>query len=129
MNQPTEKRSHARCYKDTAIYYHLFNKTRMYAGIAGNYSYSGMYFESGHQVRTGTTIVIHPMTCDSSCGLEEGSSTAPFYCPCVEDLPESEECQELRTIAVAEVTRSHAIKEERKGRRYGMGVRYLSPLG
>ena len=74
----------------------------------------------------GTTIVIRTPGCDADnrYGSNFKRGPAAYYCKDAQ-LP-SETCQELKTLAVAEVKRCENCKDLNR-EHYGIGVYYISP--
>ena len=122
-----ERRRNKRCYEDTGIVYSFFNQTERHAAVARNYNRFGIYFESDRPLRPGTTIVIRTLDCETTdyrydSSIERGP--AAYYCK--NSKPLSEECQELKTLVVAEVNRCESCKDLKR-KHYGIGVHFVSP--
>ncbi|MGD8212157.1 MAG: hypothetical protein PVF32_20005 [Desulfobacterales bacterium] len=122
-----DRRRSKRCNEDTGILYSFFNQTEQHAALARNYSRFGIYFESDRPLSLGTIIVIRTLDCETDDNLDGGSfegGPAAYYCKNTQ--PRSEECQELKTLVVAEVNRCENCKDlERKN--YGIGVNFVNP--
>lgn len=121
-----DRRRNKRCNEDTGIVYSFFNQTEQHAALARNYSRFGIYFESDRPLPPGTTIVIRTLDCetaDNRYGSSFERGPAAYYCKNTQ--PPSEECQELKTLVVAEVNRCENCKDLNR-ERYGIGVRYIS---
>ena len=122
-----DRRRNKRCYEDTGIVYSFFNQTEQHAALARNYSRFGIYFESDRPLPQGTTIVIRTLDCettDNRYGSSFEKGPAAYYCK--KTLPPSKECQELKTLVVAEVNRCENCKDLNM-ERYGIGVHYIGP--
>ena len=122
-----DRRRNKRCNEDTGIVYSFFNQTEQHAALARNYSRFGIYFESDRPLPPGTTIVIRTLDCEITDNLDSSSferGPAAYYCKNTQ--PPSEECQELKTLVVAEVKRCENCKDPKR-ERYGIGVNYISP--
>ena len=122
-----DRRRNKRCTEDTGILYSFFNQTEQHAALARNYSRFGIYFESDRPLSPGTTIVIRTLDCEtadnrSGSSIERGP--AAYYCE--NNPPPSKECQELKTLVVAEVNRCENCKDLNR-KHYGIGVHFLSP--
>ena len=121
-----ERRRNKRCNEDTGIVYSFFNQTEQHAALARNYSRFGIYFESDRPLPPGTTIVIKTLDCetaDNRYGSSFERGPAAYYCKNTQPL--SEECQELKTLVVAEVKRCENCKDLNR-ERYGIVVRYIN---
>jgi len=121
-----DRRRNKRCNEDTGIVYSFFNQTEQHAALARNYSRFGIYFESDRPLPPGTTIVIKTLECETA-NNRDGSSfergPAAYYCKNTQ--PPSEECQELKTLVVAEVNRCENCKDLNR-EHYGIGVHFIS---
>ena len=121
-----DRRRNKRCNEDTGIVYSFFNQTEQYAALARNYSRFGIYFESDRPLPPGTTIVIRTLDCETAdnrhgSSIERGP--AAYYCK--NSQPFSEECQELKTLVVAEVNRCENCEDQNR-KHYGIGVHFVS---
>lgn len=122
-----ERRRHKRCNRPVSIVYSIFNRTEQRAAVALNYNKLGMYFESDRPLPSGTTIVIRALGCHTTDNLGSGGiegKPSAFYCK--DTQLNSELCQELKTLVVAEVKRCDDCKDF-KTERYGIGVQYIRP--
>ncbi len=122
-----ERRRHQRCNRPVSIVYSIFNRTEQRAAVALNYNRLGMYFESDRPLPSGSTIVIRALGCHTSEDLWGGGikgKPSAFYCK--ETQLNSELCQELKTLVVAEVKRCDKSKDS-KTEHYGIGVQYICP--
>jgi hypothetical protein len=122
-----DRRRDKRCNEDTGIVYSFFNQTEQHAALARNYSRFGIYFESDRPLPPGTTIVIRTLDCetaDNRYGSSFERGPAAYYCKNTQPL--SEECQELKTLVVAEVNRCENCKDLKR-KHYGIGVHFVSP--
>ena len=122
-----ERRRNKRCNEDTGIVYSFINQAEQHAAVARNYSRFGMYFESDRPLPPGTTIVIRTLGCDTAdnrygSSLERGP--AVYYCK--DTQQPSEECQEIKTLVVAEVKRCENCKDL-NSEHYGIAVHYMGP--
>jgi len=121
-----DRRRNKRCNEDTGIVYSFFNQTEQHAALARNYSRFGIYFESDRPLPPGTTIVIRTLDCETSdnrYGSSFEGGPAAYYCKNTQ--PRSEECQELKTLVVAEVNRCENCKDLNR-EHYGIGVHFIS---
>ena len=120
-----ERRRSKRCYEGTGIVYSFFNQTEQHAAVARNYNRFGIYFDSDRPLPPGTTIVIRTLDCETVDNRDDSNSArgpAPYYCKNIK--ARSEECQELKTHAVAEVKRCENCNDlNREG--YGIGAHYI----
>lgn len=122
-----DRRRNKRCNEDTGIVYSFFNQTEQHAALARNYSRFGIYFESDRPLSPGTIIVIRTLDCEITDNLDGSSfegGPAAYYC---KKTPQpSKECQELKTLVVAEVNRCENCKDLNR-KHYGIGVHFVSP--
>jgi len=121
-----DRRRNKRCNEDTGIVYSFFNQTEQHAALARNYSRFGIYFESDRPLPPGTTIVIRTLDCEITDNRYDSSferGPAAYYCKNAQ--PPSEECQELKTLVVAEVNRCANCKDLNR-EHYGIGVHFVS---
>ena len=122
-----ERRKNKRCNQDTGIAYSFLNQTEQHAALARNYSKSGMYFESNRPLIPGTTIVVRTIGCNPAYESHAGNSEQapePYYCK--DSQLRSEACQEIKTLAVAQVRYCENFKDL-DNEQYGIGVHYISP--
>ena len=122
-----DRRRNKRRNEDTGIVYSFFNQTEQHAALARNYSRFGIYFESDRPLPPGTTIVIRTLDCetaDNRYGSSFERGPAAYYCKNTQ--PPSEDCQELKTLVIAEVNRCENCKDLKR-KHYGIGVHFVSP--
>jgi hypothetical protein len=121
-----DRRRNKRCNEDTGIVYSFFNQTEQHAALARNYSRFGIYFESDRPLSPGTIIVIRTPDCEIIDNIDGSSfegGPAAYYCKNTQSR--SEECQELKTLVVAEVNRCENCKDLNR-KHYGIGVHFVS---
>jgi hypothetical protein len=117
-HETKDRRGQQRCVKDVGMHCSYLHGNVDQLVTIRNFSYRGIYFESGWNITPGTLIVLRAM---------DANDTAVFESP--HDVPQysfsqsdPETCMEYRSHAVAKVRRCVKLENHDDPPLYGVGV-------